>query len=134
MVRIQYNRPSLHTFPGGLRLVPGINQVDDAAYERVKEHPGFLRHIKAGNIVVKGQLAAADVAAVEAGEVIEKTAVPSNSKDEAREAMLADVAEMLDIKRLRKLANSKDKELAALAAERLEVIEKTAVKSEDNEA
>lgn len=125
MMRIRYNRPSLITFPRGLRLMPGVNHVDDAAYEAVKTHPGWLRNIQAGTIAVIGSLA---VSAEEVAEGVvesteEATAPVVDSKAAAREAVLADVTGMADVAKLRKLAKGKDKELAEIATLRLEEIE-----------
>ncbi len=110
MVRIRYNKANIFT-SGEVRLMPGVNRVDDAKYAAVKDLPGFKNRAERGVIVVLAAKAEASA--------------PASDTD----TLLEDIPEMSDVLALRDLAKSSDKEVAKAASIRLEEInaaEKTA--------
>lgn len=116
MVRIDYKRPSLYRC-GALKLVGGINAVDDAAYAAATEHPGFVARVASGEIVVLGNTAAPTVAEA--------------SKSEADAAvLLADIGGMFDVGKLNEIADGDNTALAEAAFNRLEELEAEAAKRE----
>jgi hypothetical protein len=116
MVRIQYNRPSIYKC-GALRLVGGVNAVDDAAYKKASTHPGFAARVATGQIVVLGSTAAPTV-----------KAAASSADDSA--ALLADIPGMFDTVRLNEIADGDNVTLAEAAFNRLEELYLEAEKRE----
>src|SRR5690606_19037390 len=52
MAYVQYKGKNLYCFENKFRLLPGLNDVDDALLQKARLHPVFKRRVEAGIIVI----------------------------------------------------------------------------------
>lgn len=103
-MKLKYNRPNTYTCIG-VRLLPGINTVDDEKAKRFMAQPGVKARVDAGVIE----------------KVTGKEAEPG--KEPTAAELKKDIPEMYDVARLRELAEDERKGVADAAAKRLKEIE-----------
>lgn len=86
-MKIRYNRTNVYSI-AGIRLLPGVNMVDDKAWKAVADHPAVKSRMKMGAIVVDGgvELSADDVAEMTNVEDLRAIAEGDSRKAEVKAA------------------------------------------------
>lgn len=122
-IRVRYKSPSVYNF-GQVRLLPGINRVDEKNYKSVSTHPMWQKRVASGVIVILDEVEspAASSAAVEA-----KPKKSSSSRRSA-EDIIAEISDTFDHKTLSIYAEHRNKKIAEAARQRLAVVGPTEVK------
>lgn len=130
MVKIQYNRPNVHTH-GQFRIVPGLNmlKMTDDELKEFKAHPVIKEKIKKGHITIQGDDAAvrseAEIEVSNEDPSEEHATGGKEDRVDARKAaeIIADLPDVNDIAYLRALSLDDRKTVSAAAKSRLEEIE-----------
>lgn len=109
-MKIKYNKPNIYSC-AGVRLLPGLNVLAAADYDRIKAHPAFLARVESGVIELRGAAPA-----------------PKEPEQEASSELTAEeIAELTDVALLRSLAAGKKQLKTTKAAiARLEQIDAAA--------
>jgi len=112
MVLVKYNAKNVYTC-SNVRLIPGVNQVEDGLLKSALTHPLFLRRVESGII-----------------EIIEQKN-QGNAKKEDPKQLSKLMKDVYDVKLLRRyIATSEDKEVIKAAKKQLKKIEDVPLKEE----
>jgi len=111
MTLVKYNAKNVYSC-SGVRLIPGVNQIEDGLLKSALDHPLFMFRVETGLI-----------------EIIENKNGESKKQDPKQLAKL--MPEIYDVKLLRKyIASSDDKEVVKKAKKQLKKIEDVEVNKE----
>lgn len=120
MVKVRYNNPSVMIF-GRVKIMPGINHIDDDVFKEIASHPQFKSKLDAGIFSVLGDVKIDFEETKNITSKVEKS-VKSRRGRRSIDDIIAEINDTYDLKLLKQWLSAKNKDVVAAAKKRMEIV------------